>query len=617
MSGLDYINPYGINDPEPGAVSVTETNESSKAQAIHTMPIAVIGRSLFGKPQLDDGSGITSFDDPRIARRVLGVCPIVNLMEKMWDGSPDPNIREANIIDFIRLDVTANTPPTQAIYTLLNAAASVLTASSVEYGAEANKVMVRVVTAVSGMKDVYTSFKGGKPIAYMELGRALQIHYVGSGTPATMTITRNASDEAITLTTACTGATADNLSIVLADFPTISALASFIDALPNYTANVHISGDPNLPTKYLDPYGTESVTALDIKTALIEVDAKLGSIVHATRSDPYVIFQRVAAAKLAPDAIGWKNLSGGTGGISDTVSATTVQDALDYLANQNRMGGKLFIEDQTIAVQLIAQTWIDQQRQEGKRWRLWTAVNEGTVGDEATDDERITQLLQINHIHTSCTCIGIRGLDYLGQPVYSAMFHAAELCGMDAGSGLVVPLTRKAIKVLGTRENGVARKLDKTLRNRYILAGGITPYWQDRPGGGWQSNLVVTTSTATTNRMDKLVSERDFIDEVDNRLEARLEADFTGQWADANFQAKARIAANDELDFWAKEPNQRFVANPSDPNSRPYQIGTISTNAGITQVPWSGHIGGENDHIEILGQVDYQTIESVASANLQ
>lgn len=615
-SALEYTTPYGKLDYEPTVISTIEVDDTPLPQAIHTEVITFLGRSFFGKPLLSDGSGIMSFTRPGVAENVLGVCPSTALMRMMWDPSPDPVIQGANEIAFLRLGTIA-----QSTLSLLNSSTGVLVATSVQSGLDSTKAAIRIVGS-GATRDVYTSFKGGRVVSYLALGRALKMQYVGSGSAATLTITRNASDEAITLTTACTGATADNLSIDLRDFKTLAGLASFINAYrvttsAVYTCTVDPSADGTMPVKYLDPYGTESVSALNILT-LAQVDAKLGAIVWRTRTDPYLIITRVAAAILPPTAIGWTHLAGGTGSIDDTVNAAGVQTALDYLDAQDRKGGIIFVESTDIDVQLTVQAWIELQRTEqSKRWRLWTAVLQTSSGTATTDDARIAQGQSLNYVHTRCAGIGTNGLNYLREEETSTLFFAARLAGMNAGYGLVEPLTRKRVRVtrINPGSEGTEKKLSKAQRNRYIQAGLITPIWMDQPDGGWLVNMAVTTDTSDSKRPNTLVSERDLIDKIDDMITAQLTSKFLGKWADPTVVAAMRAVVFDILSFW--ETAGKLTVNPDDPGSKAFLIGTISVSAGVAQIPWNGWFGGEINHIEPKGKMAYQKIQSTASADLQ
>jgi hypothetical protein len=78
--------------------------------------------------------------------------------------------------------------------------------------------------------------------------------YTGEGSAATMTI------NSTTLSTACTGATGDNVSLAFASYPTIKSIVDHLNATGKYTATM-IAVQPYTPSVTLD-----AITGQSIKT---------------------------------------------------------------------------------------------------------------------------------------------------------------------------------------------------------------------------------------------------------------------------------------------------------------------------------------------------------------
>lgn len=152
---------------------------------------------------------------------------------------------------------------------------------------------------------------------------ALKIGY--TGTTATVTVTDT------TLSTSVTGGSGGNLSLALADFPTISDLATYINSQTGYTASVGTAVLGQIPTSALD-----NVSAVGICTTFGEKNGRL-------KIDGYRFFNAVTQSGLVqlgdPAAqigsgvprttTGITYLSGGLKGASTSADFTAGIDALE------------------------------------------------------------------------------------------------------------------------------------------------------------------------------------------------------------------------------------------------------------------------------------------------
>lgn len=106
-----------------------------------------------------------------------------------------------------------------------------------------------------------------------------------TATAATVTITDTA------LTTSINGAAGDNLSLTLADFPTIADLVAFIDATPRYSAAVGTAVLGNLSPEVLD-----NVTAAPMLAATVPTGSPtpVGALNCRIKCDAYKFFTAIS-----------------------------------------------------------------------------------------------------------------------------------------------------------------------------------------------------------------------------------------------------------------------------------------------------------------------------------
>lgn len=131
----------------------------------------------------------------------------------------------------------------------------------------------------------------------------LSIYYTGAGSAATMSIS-GTTDANKTLTTTCTGATADNLSLTLANFTTIQDLVTYIDNFNGGTKYICVTsfGQRNTvaPTT-LDRYDAIDIKSLplNVKRAMNEIESEVNDsselITIALKANVYGQLETIAS----------------------------------------------------------------------------------------------------------------------------------------------------------------------------------------------------------------------------------------------------------------------------------------------------------------------------------
>ena len=121
-----------------------------------------------------------------------------------------------------------------------------------KFGTDANTAAVKVSSGSNTGKKVEVIYKGAELLNKDDVTlNLMNITYTGAGTPATMTI------DATTLTTACTGAPTDDLSITLADYADMGSLINYINNQANYTCT--LTGTSDEKTSVFDAVTIQSI----------------------------------------------------------------------------------------------------------------------------------------------------------------------------------------------------------------------------------------------------------------------------------------------------------------------------------------------------------------------
>jgi len=132
------------------------------------------------------------------------------------------------------------------------------------------------------------------------------MQYTGAGTPCAVTVTSTA------LTTTCTGAGADDLNLLFADYPTLDLLIRAIDAHANYTATALVTNAPSFLSVDLD-----TVTVLDAKvitTPIMATNFDIGDWIN--KNSAYVTDTVTAGQAGLMTAFALASFTGGTRGTS-------------------------------------------------------------------------------------------------------------------------------------------------------------------------------------------------------------------------------------------------------------------------------------------------------------
>jgi hypothetical protein len=177
-------------------------------------------------------------------------------------GSNDPRVNAPQKVGIIRVN-----PATRAMRIVASDTGNCMDIKSLDYGSWTNQIQTKIEAGTTVGKKLTVQFQGntitGDNISY----GLFSIIYTGVGTPAVITI-----DPAGVLTTTCTGASGDNLSITLSNYVNVGALVGYLQGIPNYSTV--LLGDPNFPLAQLDKVTAgDAISILSVYTTRATLQA--------------------------------------------------------------------------------------------------------------------------------------------------------------------------------------------------------------------------------------------------------------------------------------------------------------------------------------------------------
>ena len=326
------------------------------------------------------------------------------------------------------------------------------------------------------------------------LGFAIQ--YTGTGTVATMTVSATA------LTTAITGAAADNLNLLFSQYPTLAQLISAINGTGKYAVTL-ASTSGNYRAANLD-----TLPATNILTAPVSVTGITNAVIeflNLTVSGQVVAIRGVGTIP----AVASGYLVGGTEyGAGGTITTAHWQTALDQSRTIDAQLCCAATANPTI--QALCKTNADfmNDGRQGKMERMWYlgCANGETLATALTNASALNS--------PACLYVYPGGRDYdptglirrsNGDPEVvniPGYYLAATLAGVKAGGGVEEPLSRASVQNC----LGLQTDLTYTQLTDQVEDGGICALIKGQasfvPGGSNASVTVwhgITTYVGSAN----------------------------------------------------------------------------------------------------------------------
>lgn len=369
---------------------------------------------------------------------------------------------------------------------------SALTLTTFLYGNTANQVKAKIEAGTNIGKKLTIAYLDNSE-TFDDISRSsFSIVYTGTGSAATMTI--DTTDAVHLLTTTCTGATDDNLSIDLNVYNTIQALADKVNSTGKYTFTI-LTDKP----KYEDPLNLDNVTTADIKTAPVIVKSDLQAIIDTVNKlSGYVTASRVTDATAVPANVAWTYLTGGSDG---TTTNTNWQAALDLLKTMKIDLIVPLTDDASIHSMTDAHC-VYMSGPNGKSERRCFVG--GALQSWNSESARLTAIAalqtaakNLNSDRTMHVGLGSKHYDDDGNlQLFPAYITACMYAGLAGGSSPVEPLTRKYLRCYGLEVNLRVSEQETLLEGN----GLAIPVPDPVQGAGY----VISRQLTTWNQNDDL-----------------------------------------------------------------------------------------------------------------
>lgn len=474
--------------------------------------VAIIGRNDLansgGQPQVP-----LTFSDPATAQRVLREGDLLDGVLRAFNPGPSGGtgtviayrVNNATRSTGILLDTTPTTPLTA------------INVTSRDYGAYTARTTISVSTPGSGagknLSAVLDSFRvDGFNIGY----GALKIQYTGTGSAATASITTTG------ITSSITGAPADNLNLLFADYPTLDALVNAINATGKYTASiVYSSGvllnvDANgLPSSYRDAPVASTIldvaTYADIKTTAVTFRADVQAATDWINQTAGFLMTatRTPGTLALADTTGAVSLTGGTNG--GTVVTNDWQACLTSL--QNVEAHLIVALTPDAAVHAMIQTHVNLmsvvQQGYGRRERI--GIVGGNWGE--TPSSTVNAATRAAAFQDSRIVVVAPGImDF--SPSTGALVQvppyqlAAQIAGLIGGQDVASAITRRYVRAqsIENASQFPTAQLTQAEREGWLL-GGVCVL-ESVPGRGIRVVQGVTTWTGDFNYVRREISVR-------------------------------------------------------------------------------------------------------------
>lgn len=447
----------------PATMSVVDDSAMANQNLTVGNVLAVIGRSTGGQPNT-----ALRFGSPSEAQATLISGELLDGILKAFD--PSSQTGGPALVIGVRVN-----PAVQASLNLLDGTNNqVINLVSTDYGLYTNQIKVKVESGTTAGKRVTTQF-GTNYYTQDNLARnAFQIQYSGAAASAVMSITNST----ITLQ-APSGTTA--ATIDLNSFPTVQQVVDRINAATGFTAAVL---DGNGDTQALN--ALDSVTAQDVKTAVVVATANLQAIVDWINgtAEGFVTATRAANAGAVPANIPFTYLSGGSDGI---VTNSEWSDAYTTLQTTDVQWVVPMSSDPSIFA--MNDTHCEFMSTTGRMERRgFVGMASGT-----SDTDAIAAAKAINSDRTSLVHLGPYDFDSTGKLVLKQPYMlAALLGGAFSGVNPGVSLTNKTIKI-----QGIERNLRNPTDTDVLIEGGVIPI--ENTANGYKVVKAVTTWLANDN----------------------------------------------------------------------------------------------------------------------
>jgi len=467
----------------PGAYS-RRNFISNEGGGVSSGNVCILGPADQGEPQT-----LIVFDSANDARSELlsgnGLEAIIQAFAPGNDLTPQQ-------IGFIRVNNGA-----QSSRVLQLSAVDVFTLTSFSWGVPMNQVRLKYSAGTTaGTYKIETEFKGEEYEIDNVEKKSFDIQYTGTGTAAVMTI------DATTLTTTITaGPGGEDLSITLADYPTISELVQFIDNNAVYDANVLTSVITELSVEI------DFSTAQDILAAPFTVKSDYQAIYDAISAADFVgTVTKDGTIRTVPDVDA--DFIYFTGGTSGTTTTTDYTNSLEVLEEEDLQLLSSSSEDAAVHT-LIKNHCVDMNSVEGKRERQFYVG--GAIGESVSATTAAAAVLN-SSFGSLCSPGYYQFNDDGVETLYSSAYLACKQVGMVSALALNNPTTSKTMNIIKWETDY------KRSEKNELIQGGVLVGAKDQDGALITVRSLTTYQGALLQQNEASIMRESLYQSADLRL---------------------------------------------------------------------------------------------------
>ncbi len=490
------VNFGGKRIVKPGAHSRIDASGLSAFGSGSEKKIVFFGSARGGEPGV-----YHEFSNLTEARNVLRGGDLLTAGELAWTPSGDGV--GSSKIGFVRVEDAKQA----------TLAAGGLTFKSLMYGAEANRIQVKLEDgSIEGSKRIIAWFwQDNLRETFDNLGPVFNIKYDGEAADATVTIAVGADGKATTLTLKVG---ADVIKVFSlgngGEFKEVNKLIKHINDLPDFTASVTAAGGKNLTTDSLD-----AVADVSVKTDVFTATAFKGDILYNLATSELV---EVEVTAKTPAEVTNFNYTYLTEGADGTVPASWA-DKLDVAIGE----GAYIIVPLTSDEAIHAEVARFVEYQSGNENNEMRAFYGGGLGE--TIDRVINRAVTLNSTRaTVCyPAITRKSIDdtVVKLPAY---FTAAIIAGRVSGIAIGEPATFDYLNLIGVEKILSSGEINRLIENGVT----VVEYVRSRNRNGFRIAQCITTYQDDANPAYRENSISEIMDFLNAELREHLEAKFVG-----------------------------------------------------------------------------------------
>lgn len=319
-----------------------------------------------------------------------------------------------------------------------------------KYGTDGNTAAVKISSGSNVGKNVEVIYKGSKILDEDDTELPLMnITYTGAGSASDLTIS------ATLLSTVCTGAPTDNLSITLSEYTDMGSLINFINNQANYTCT--LTGKSDEKTTVFDAVTAQSIL---VEYACLGTVEAIIRILNST-GDLTASLETGADRTIPDDMAEYQYFTGGSVSLATTADWTAALEKLEKYELNN-----LIIMSGSETIHSLVDDHVSRMNAlDEKKYRQAGFGSGSSTNSKAL---RIKEMKALNNAYLEYSVSKFKRYDYVNNVAdveFDAYYLYPLVAGLRYANNVGMDVVFKYLNVLATPE------IDKKDRNDYAEAG--------------------------------------------------------------------------------------------------------------------------------------------------